>query len=232
MNAILKMLTAISFILGAVLQVDAQGFMNLNFENASVVLAYPPSTGYIISSSALPGWTVYSGPPNNPTYGNLPIIGYNTLALDGGGAFLEDTNAPSSITPIGIGILPIQGTYSVLLQGSTLAAQATFSVGQTGTIPVAAQSLRFFASLGGTVLVSFNGYNLPFSTIGTGPNYTILGADISAYAGETGQLLFTAPVQNAALLDNIQFSSSPIPEPSTFGLFAMGVLFFGLRRWR
>ena len=63
-------------------------------------------------------------------------------------------------------------------------------------------------------------------------NYTIYGADISAYAGQTGQLLFTAPLQTGALLDNIQFSSVAIPEPSALTLFALGSLLLGWHRCR
>jgi hypothetical protein len=53
-------------------------------------------------------------------------------------------------------------------------------------------------------------------------NYTVYGVDVSPFAGETGQLLFTAPIQNFVLLDNIQFSSSPVPEPSSLCLIGLG----------
>jgi hypothetical protein len=55
--------------------------------------------------------------------------------------------------------------------------------------------------------------------------------DISAYAGQTGQLLFSVPPQSSGgILDNIQFSSTPVPEPGTFGLFAMGGALLAWRR--
>jgi hypothetical protein len=79
------------------------------------------------------------------------------------------------------------------------------------------------------VLVAFNGQNLSFQAIGAGANYTVYGADVSAYAGQTGELRFTAPVQNTALLDNIQFSNLPVPEPGVFALSAFGALFLGWR---
>jgi hypothetical protein len=61
-------------------------------------------------------------------------------------------------------------------------------------------------------------------------NYTVWGADISSYAGQTGQLLFTTiadiPFASGGLLDNIQFSSIPIPEPGVVGLLGLGGLSF------
>ena len=63
-------------------------------------------------------------------------------------------------------------------------------------------------------------------------NYKIYSADISAFAGQTGQLLFTTPVQTLALLDNIQFSSLPVPEPSEFALVMLGTILLGFRRWK
>jgi len=194
----------------------AQGFVNLNFESA-VIQTNLGTTFYVDPSKAIPGWTAYANTSA------LNTIGYNTISLGGAAVFIEDTNAPS-----GGGPLPIQGKYSVFLQGSTPAAAGTASIGQTGTIPISTLSLSFFARLGGTVLVSLDGQSLPFQAIGTGANYTIYEADVSSYAGQTGQLLFTAPVQNEALLDNIQFSTTPVPEPSAVALAALGGLLLAI----
>src|ERR1017187_6186311 len=142
----------------------AQGFMNLNFESASV-LGYSP--GYIPTSAAFPSWAAYYGPSNNPTSINTPIVSYDGTSLGGALVILVDANAPS-----GGALLPIQGSYSALLEGSTLAAASTASIGQSGTIPITAKSLRFFTGISGLgVLVSFNGQNLSFQPIGTGANY-------------------------------------------------------------
>jgi hypothetical protein len=51
---------------------------------------------------------------------------------------------------------------------------------------------------------------------------------MSQFAGQTGELRFTA-VNSSGRLDFIQFSNQPIPEPSTVGLFAIGVLLLGWR---
>jgi hypothetical protein len=56
-------------------------------------------------------------------------------------------------------------------------------------------------------------------------NYNIYEANIGAFAGQTGQLLFTStgyPTAVGDMIDNIQFSSSPIPEPSPSLLLLLG----------
>jgi hypothetical protein len=39
---------------------SGQGFENLDFESATVVLEYPPSLEPIYASIAIPGWTAYN----------------------------------------------------------------------------------------------------------------------------------------------------------------------------
>jgi hypothetical protein len=195
----------------------SQGFVNLDFEDATVILDDP---GVVEASSALPGWTPFPG-----------NVGYDTVSLGGAAVFLEDT-----ATPYGSHSLPIEGNYSVFLEDPEVVSE-TAAIGQTGTIPITTQSLTFFGNLagnlsGGNLQVTFNGQNISYFAIGNGAAYTIYGADISAYAGQTGQLLFTTPVQTSALLDNIQFSSTAVPEPSEFALGAIGALLLGFRRWQ
>jgi hypothetical protein len=186
----------------------------MDFENP--VLPLMPIGGLLQVADAVPGWTVSPG-----------VVYYNTVSIGGAIIALEDTNAPGGVPH------PIQGNYSVLLEGSIPAAATSASIGQTGTIPDTMQSLTFYlGNAFGTLQVSFNGHNIPYNAIGNGANYTIYGADISGYAGQTGQLLFTAPVNNAGLLDYIQFSSTAIPEPSSLALGTLGALLLGFRRWR
>ncbi len=78
--------------------------------------------------------------------------------------------------------------------------------------------------------VSFNGQTLSLTVLGSTPNYNIYGADISAFAGQTGQLLFTAAPQTIDIIDNIQFSNLAVPEPTTLALTALGGAFLCLRR--
>ena len=199
----------------------SQGFVNLDFESAHIVpITGSPNYPYDIETSyAVPGWTVLIG-------GNsVSQITYNDPALGSTFVTLWATNGAQ-----------ISGNYSVLLQGGLTASSA--SISQTGLVPIAAESLLFEAQQtgAGTLRVSLGGQNLSFIPVFGGPNYTFYGADISAFAGQTEQLIFSAlevsTYANNWNIDNIQFSSSSIPEPSVFGLLALGGLFLGLRRWR
>ena len=69
--------------------------------------------------------------------------------------------------------------------------------------------------------MTFSGQVIPLTQVGSGPNYSILGGDISAFAGQNGELRFTA---GSGVLDNIQFSPIAIPEPSTVSLVALAGL--------
>ena len=108
------------------------------------------------------------------------------------------------------------------------------AIGQTGQIPFSAKSLTFWGTIGG-MQATFNGLPIDFIVTGSTANYTIYSADISAYAGQTGQLLLTDPYYGNALggpatIDNIQFSSTAVPEPCAFALAALGGLLLGFRR--
>jgi hypothetical protein len=196
----------------------AQGFVNLDFESANV--AGYSSPNFIPTSDALPGWTAYLGgsPQSN--------VLYNNATLGAAAVSLQGTNGVFS---------PIAGSFSALLQATFFASvPESAAVGQTAQIPIAAQSLVFWAntSLSGVtndMRITFNGSSVPYSAIGNGTGYTIYGASIPSLAGQTGQLLFTAFNNTYAEIDNIQFLNQPIPEPSAFGLAALGVV---LTAWR
>ncbi len=104
------------------------------------------------------------------------------------------------------------------------------AIGQTGQIPISAQSLIFLSG-SESMQATFSGQPIPLSELGRTSSYLILGGDISFFAGQTGELRFTMPsVQfsfNIPYLDDIQFATQPIPEPGVFGLFAFGALLLG-----
>jgi hypothetical protein len=192
----------------------AQGFVNLDFEDANN-LGTPGSFNQISATDAFPGWTVYAR-----------YIVYDDISLSGGSISICDSGPPFYFPPI-------QGTYFALLfSANTPGDQLSISIGQTGQIPPSANSITFWGNDEG-MQITFNGQPLSFSSIGSTANYSIYGADISAFAGQTGQLLFTVPpLTGSDNLDNIQFSSSSVPEPSEFALIALGALLLGFRRWR
>lgn len=198
---------------------NAQGtFQNLNFEQANPVPAGNPYPSFnVTTASALPGWTVYYGSSQQAQ------VAYDTESLGATQVSLE-----------GVGYGAIDGNYSVFLQGGITSSGA--SISQTGLIPIFAQSLLFEAgqpSLG-PFTVSIGNQSIPFSAIGSGPNYTLFAANISAWAGDTEQLTFSALENNNSdwLLDDISFSPNAVPEPSTMALIVTGGIAFGVRQWR
>jgi hypothetical protein len=198
----------------------SQAFVNLDFENATIAPTSPP--GFYPVTTALPGWTVSIG-TNQQTE-----MGYQTVSTGQTFVSLLGANGP-------FGFSSISGLYSVLLQGGVTSPDATIS--QTGLVPVLTESILFEGQAGaGPLLLSLGGQNIPVLIVGTGPNYTMYGGNVSAFAGQTEQLEFSAPEgyneNNYWNIDNIQFSPSAIPEPSQFALGALGALLLGFRRWR
>jgi hypothetical protein len=175
--------------------VSAQGtFQNLDFESATLS-PVPPNSGppvYVPISSGLPGWTGYIG-----TVQQAQII-QNTFGLGQAEIDILGPNYPAA-GPLP-GTLPgtIDGNYSVLLQSGLSPIDGTSLVGasiaQTGAVPLGAESMQFKAwqTLYTKFTVSFDGLTLFPVVLGTGPNYTLYGVNISPYDGQTGPLEFTA----------------------------------------
>lgn len=218
----MKKLITVSLMAGLInFPAMAQGFVNLNFESAKIPAGTSPGA-FVPWTNAMPGWIGYSG---SPTYGTNHSdqssgIRYNTISLGGGGIHIHDTNDT-------IPFPAIAGRYSVLLEGERAHGDYSLSIGQTGQIPLAARSLIFL----GFILpgnVTFNGQTLSLIEVPSSPSYNTYTADISAYAGNVGELLFTASPNQYTMVDNIQFSATQIPEPVglsflTVGLFILGV---------
>ena len=186
----------------------SQGFVNLSLQQADVVPIGPDA---IAVTNALPGWSVF--------YGGIQqsFVTFNDPALGATFVTLLATNGQQ-----------LSGNYSVLLQGGGTASAATIS--QTGHVPASAESLLFDAAATrpdtSVLIVSLGGEDLSFIAISNGPNYSVYGADVSAFAGQTEALTFSAPedlsVPNIWNINDISFSSAPIPEPSPLGLLAVG----------
>ncbi len=195
----------------------SQGFVNLNFEAANLS-AYGAGPAVVPVTNAIPGWSAYVG--NSPQTSIL----YNNVALGNTSIAIFSTNGFNGV---------IDGTYSINLFGGLTDTSA--SISQTGVVPASAQTLLFEAKpVIGTLLVSLGGQSLSFYTLSTGSGYSLYAADISAFANQTEDLTFSALQggNNYWTIDDIQFSSSPIPEPSTLSLIALGGLFLARLRWR
>ena len=198
----------------------SQGFVNLDFDEAVITPGVPG-----VSTATLTGWAV--SPLAYPV-ANLNVVLYNVIAFDAAAVTLQGANSPYSPA--------IQGLYSILLQGGSMAIPESAggaSISQTGQIPLEMESLIILANTdsysGSTFQVTFAGQELPFLMTGSTATYDIYSADVSAYAGQTGLLQFSVPWQSNVLFDNYYFSSSPVPEPKVSALAIFGAL---LLAWR
>jgi hypothetical protein len=104
------------------------------------------------------------------------------------------------------------------------------------------ESLLFDAQQGtggggnGILSLMVGNQSVPFTPVETESTYTVYGANISAWAGDTEQLSFLASQAPSGLnnwtLDDISFSPTAIPEPNTLALIVIGGVTFGVRQWR
>ena len=207
-------------LLGALWAAGQGTFVNLDFERGVIVVdpASPYYPHQVLASKALPGWTAY-------TYEQpLADILYDAIFFSSAQVGIYDTNYPS--------LAPVQGRYSVVLGGQMpgTVPRESAAIAQTGLVPNTAESLTFWGQVGG-LQVTFGGQVLPYAAIGRGPNYTIYGCDISAFAGQAGEIRFTTLPNTSALIDNIQFSTQPIPEPNMLGMGALGAVLISTGAW-
>jgi hypothetical protein len=193
-------------------------FQNLDFEQANPVsIVGSPYYPYAVTvASALPYWSVsYGTVQQTRMFYDAPSAG------------------ATQVTLVGDGYGAIDGNYSVLLQGGITVSAA--SISQSGLIPLGTQSLFFEAQpTSGAFDVFIGSQAIPFTAVGTGPNYTLYGASISAWAGQTEQLTFSALENENSywIIDDISFSTNAVvPEPGIVALTAIGGLLFGARKW-
>jgi len=204
------------FALGA----SGQGaFRNLNFEQATIVPSGPGQPlPLVVASSALPFWTAYIGsmPMSDILYDDLTIGSPAVSIHDGGSPFR----------------LPLDGNYSVVIQHSSGGNPASASIGQVGQLPGNALSLVFDTVNFQNLLVTFDGNPVPLVQIGSTAHFSVLAGDISSYAGQTGELLFTGLSISGVALDDIRFSTTAVPEPSTLAFFGLAGILYWLYRSR
>lgn len=226
MKANLKIISCCCLLWASGYSAFAQDFINLDFEDA-VIVPDPSSPFYpsaINASDALPGWTAPSSVGPNDVLYNTVTLGSPTVAILGTGGF------PPAL----------DGNFSIYLYGRAGYSTGA-SISQTGLVPVNTSSILFIAqstipsSGGGPLLVSLGGQSISYSAISTGPNYTTYAGNIPpGLAGKSEQLTISASsgVNNFWEVDDIEFSTAPVPEPNSFGLFALGGLFVAWRHWR
>lgn len=199
-------------------------FQNLGFE-APVLPLDSGNPPYVAFASAFPGWSGYIG--GEP----VSLAVHNAVAMDNSSLALIGSNVTFFPGPT-VGV--IAGQYSAVLQagvdGLTFTPADT-TLAQTGLVPPTAQSLRFraFGPSGfGPLTVSLGGQVLVLNAESIGPDFTLFAADIRPWQGQTAELNFTLRAQrphinnNNLVLDSIDFSNSPVPEPSGLVQLAVG----------
>jgi hypothetical protein len=163
-----------------------QGFVNLDFETTVITAVHFPAVDRYIAT--VPGW----GPLYNGADPWIPdTVSLNEIAMDGAATTLHRIDSPY--------VSPIQGNYSLFLQSGSrfYPNHSGESIGQTGQIPSDARSVSYCAA-GFPLQVSFNGKPISASALKNEGRYIVYGADISQYAGQTGQLTFNRPYTGAS----------------------------------
>jgi hypothetical protein len=201
-------------------------FQNLDFE--SVILPLVPNDPMyqrVPIANALPFWTAYVG-LNQET-----LILNNNYFLDSTGIGLQAPGGPFIFGPI-------EGTYTAFLEAgyqllSHPLIRADSALAQVGDVPADARSFLFKARAVGDFEVTFGGQHIDLVQLAPGPNYTLYGGDVSAFAGMTTELRITAFAGASQLhginMDALMFSPQSIPEPATMGLLILGAGLLGVR---
>jgi hypothetical protein len=161
---------------------------NLNFEKATNL---PPSPGLssVLATDAIPGWRAYFGNTERA------LVSYDAITL--GSANIALISAAS-------GFAPLEGTYSVALQGGIVDPMrmevGPVSIATTRAVPMFANKLQFLAS-GDSLSVYVNGTPLPTSNVVGG-----VQVDISTWKGQVVEFRFaTASAATMTRLDQVSF---------------------------
>ena len=187
-----------------------QGFLNLDFSLAHNLPSNPGIDGLSVSvTNALPDWTAYGG------HNVLSSINY-----------LSNSFAGFS-TPVQLeaGSLALGGNNFAVGLGSG------GSISQTAQVPSNAESLEFETISAAGLELYLDGQIISIKEISADNGYNTYGANLPAgTAGQVETLTFFED-GSQTVLDDIVFSSSPIPEPGEGALLGLGALVWGVY-WR
>lgn len=203
----------------------AQGFVNLGFEGAGLLVTPTPPGQFgtqVDPNFAFNGWGITNalGP------GHYPLFSlYNNLTIGSSAVVLIGPQFPNALS-----LTPLQGSYSVMLQGfpgtNVVGLPAIF---QNGVVPADARSINFLLSQGNP-RVTFAGVEIPLVPMEGGR----VAGDIAAFAGQEVQMMLSphAGAHNFVYFDDVQFSAQAVPEPSAYALSMLALVAVTLFRKR
>ena len=174
-------------------RVSAQTFKNLGFDSGILIPVAGDPYGRVEFAAALPGWTGYCS--NNAQ----TVASYNNMFLDSAGVSILDGNFRYGESWRGL----IQGRYCVLIQSGysrelyPSVTPVPTAIAQTGTVPANAKTIVFRTSRLQSItnlVLTFNGVPITFWERYEQSNFMVLAGDVTRFAGQTGELRFTAPV--------------------------------------
>jgi hypothetical protein len=211
-----------TIILALAVWVGAQAapFQNLDFEAADLPVIPRGQEGtYVPISIGLPGWSASLGTSA------LSQVLHNSATLGSPAVLIWGPDMSYATAQAGG---RIEGDFTAVLQAGTAASGPPLSISQTGLVPLEGQWLLFKGRVGfvppmPTVFsVSLNDQNVPIAA--SLPEYTLYGGDVSTFVGTEAELKFTVyrGLGNGLILDSIEFS--PVPEPGSFVLVALGLV--------
>jgi hypothetical protein len=220
-----RILTALFASGTLVLSAQAQSFVNLNFEQATVPTSYTAGDFVHLSwSSAAPGWSHNSiGDDTSYVYYGSRHLGISQCYL------IKDKYSPyyaAGLQLAGNYSLSFCSGYAVSYDGSGGWLNAYIS--QTGAISSTANSLWMLAT--GPFEVYLNGVAINMVSQG-GNSYA---GDITGFAGTTSELKIAnttgANDFRSTDVDNIRFSTVVVPEPSALAILGLGAIALRLAR--
>jgi hypothetical protein len=221
-------------LLAAAPLIQGADFQNLDFESPQLPLIPDSNDPFqrVSLFDALPGWTGYIGT------GIEPLANYNSAFLSSAGISLAGPGGWPPFPRFDKNI--IAGNFTAFLQSgfdlNTGQDFASASLAQVGTVPAGSLSIQMKIEAGGPFVVSLGGQTLTMLPLQLASNYTLYGADISPFAGQTAELRVTAddPLGPTGLsflwLDSIGFSTTQVPEPGALSLIALALTALGCYR--
>jgi hypothetical protein len=197
-------------------------FHNLGFDDGNLPPHEEQQTYWFPVTDALPGWTVMYGTQVQTS------LSYNETAAGGRSRISIWEN--DVLQPF----QRLSGRFALFFTRD-FRDPVSLSLSQTGTVPSDAVWLLFEQRpywIPGEMQVQLNGTSLSLQVMSNSAGWTLIGADVSFFAGQEVDLRVSTQYRDGLsptmYFDNIQFSS--VPEPGGLILLVAGGL--GLLLWR